>query len=139
MSWENFDLSTVNPNNEILPEGDYTFKLSGAKYAANSPGRIEANATVATEGDFTGRKVFFSYPDPSGFDAKGKSMDWSAKALKRLEIALGVDATPGQDPVEYLNGAAVAGGTFAAPVVHKTSDEYPTKAEVVIFKVRPAA
>ena len=131
-SWTTVNLADINPNLETVPVGDYTFSLGGAKYGNSDPNRVEVNATIVTEGDFTGRKVFFSYPDPDKYD-------WSPKALKRLEVALGVDMLPGQDPVEYLN--SVGGHRFAAPVRHgKTTPEYPTpKAEVDIFKVRPAA
>jgi len=139
MSWTNVDLSNVNPNIEIVPEGEYTFKLGGAKYGDSDPGRIECNATVSTEGDFTGRKLFFSYPDP-----QKPRCEWSPRMLKQLEIALGIDALPGQDPVAYLNGAA--GNVFAAPVKHRkggvnptTGDNYPDRAEIDIFKVRVAA
>lgn len=139
MSWTNIDLTNVNPNVELVAVGEYTFKLGGAKYGDSDPNRIEVNATIATDGDFTGRKLYFSYPDP----AKPKC-DWSPRMLKRLEVALGVDALPQQDPVEYLNGAA--GNIFAAPVNHRkgginpaTGDNYPDRAEIDIFKVRAAA
>ena len=134
MSWENLDLSTINPNMENVPPGDYTFAINGANWGKTDPNRLEVNATIVTEGDFTGRKMFFSYPDP-----EKPKCDWSLKMLKRLEQAIGVDQTPGQSPVEYLN--SVAGHRFAAPVRNgKVTDEYPTpRSEVDIFKVRPAA
>lgn len=134
MTWNNIDLSTVNPNIEIIPEGDYTFKLAGAKYSDRDPNRVEVNASVATEGDFTGRKVFFSYPDPNR-----PKCEWSPRMLKRLINAIGVDVLPGEDPVSYLNRAA--GNTFGAPVKHsKPTEEYPNpRAELDIFNVHPAA
>lgn len=133
MTWSNIDLSTINPNLEILPEGHYTFKLSGAKYGERDPNRIEVSASVSTEGDFTGRKVFFSYPDPSR-----PKCDWSPRMLKRLQIAIGVDPQVGEDPVAYLN--RVAGNTFGAPIKHsKPTEEYPNpRAELDIFNVSPA-
>lgn len=138
MPWLTTDLTTVNPNAEAIPEGTYTFSLGGAKYDDRGYNRIEANATIVTEGDFMGRKMFFSYPDPESINSKGKKNDWSAKALKRLEQSLGVDASAGEDPVEYLN--RVAGTRFSAPVsMRPATDDYPARPELVIFKVGPAA
>lgn len=132
MSWQTIDLSTINPNLEIVPEGSYTFSVSGAKYGTTDPGRVEVTATLVTEGDYTGRKLFFSYPDP-------EKMDWSPKAFKRLEQAIGVDANAGEGPVEYLN--RVAGSRFRATVKHrKPTEEFPNpKADLNIFSVSPAA
>lgn len=134
MSWANINLSEINPAFEIVPEGQYTFTLGGAKYSERDPGRIEANATIATEGDFTGRKMFFSYPDP-----EKPKCEWSPKALKRLEQAIGVDSVAGEDPVAYLN--RVAGNKFSARVKHsKATEEYPNpRAELGIHSVSPAA
>jgi hypothetical protein len=130
--WTNIDLTTINPNPEIVPAQEYAFSLNGAKYSEMYPGKIECNATIVTEGDFTGRKLFFSYPDPA-------VKDWSPKALKKLEIALGVDINVGEDPVEYLNRCA--GMHFGAMVSHsKPSDEYPNpRANLNIFSVKAAA
>jgi len=139
MAWTSFDLTTINPNAEVIAEGVYTFQLSGAKYGERDPNRIECSATIATEGDYMGRKMFFSYPDPESINSKGQKNSWSAKALKRLEQSLGVEATAGEDPVAYLNRAA--GVRFSAPVkLGRTSPEYPeAKAEINIFSVGPAA
>lgn len=140
MSWTNYDLTTVNPNMEIIPSGAYTFQILGAKYDEKGAGRLEVTATIVTEGDFTGRKMYFSFPDPDSISSRtGKKNDWSAKALKRLEQSLGVDSAPGEDPVSYLNRAA--GNRFSAPVKHsKPTDEYPNpRAEVDIFNFSPAA
>jgi hypothetical protein len=132
-AWQSIDLSKVNPNLEIVPAGTYTFSLSGAKYGFNDPNRIEATATIVSEGEFAGRKLFFSYPDPSR-----PKCDWSPKALKRLMQAIGEDPTEGEDPVAYLN--RIAGSHFNASVRHtKPTDEYPNpRAELNVFNVSPA-
>lgn len=137
-SWVNVDLSNVNPGFETIPPGEYTFAVVGAKWGASDPNRIEASATIVTEGDFTGRRIFFSYPDPEKYSSKGKKMDWSIQVFKRLETALGVEKEAGQSPVEYLN--AVAGHRFNGTVkLGQVTEAYPTpKAELDIFNPRPA-
>ena len=133
MTWSNVDLTTVNPAMEIVPAQEYVFSLGGAKYGESDPNRIEVNASIVTEGDFTGRKIFWSYPDPS----KPKC-EWAPKALKRLEMALGVDAEPMEDPVTYLNRAA--GSHFSGEVYHRpATNDYPARAELKLNSVKPAA
>jgi len=134
MGWSDIDLSTVNPAFDIVAEGEYVFQLGGAKWGENDPARVEANATIVSEGDQAGRKIFFSYPDPTK-----PRCEWSPKALKRLEVAMGEDALPGEDPVTYLNRAA--GSKFGGRVKHgKTSEEYPNpRAELNLNSVKPAA
>jgi len=138
-TWTTINFSDINTQPEIVPAAEYTFSLNGAKYSELYPGNIEANATIVTEGDFTGRKLFFRYPDPSSLNRKGEPNDWSPKALKRLEMALGIDINAGEDPVEYLNRAA--GAHFRATVSHsKPTDEYPNpRANMNLFSVAPAA
>lgn len=95
-----------------LPAGGYIWQLQpGAFYRTNQFTNIEelnVRFDVA-EGDFQGRVEFVSYPDPSTTTAKGKSNKWAAQALKKLEIALGVDSMPGEDPASFLNRAATSG------------------------------
>lgn len=133
MTWKNIDLANINPNLELIPAKQYTFELLvGAKYDDRDPGRISANAAIVNDGEFTGRRLFFSYPNP-------EIKEWSPKALKRLEQALGVDAQEGEDPVAYLNRAA--GSRFGAAVTHTVpNEEYPNpRANLNIFSVKPAA
>lgn len=132
MSWNEINLSNINPNLEIVPAKAYTFELCpGARYGTNDPGRIECSAAVADDSDFTGRRIFFSYPDPA-------KQDWSPRTLKRLSNALGIDPDEHEDPVLYLN--RVSGTRFMAEVKHRpANEEYPAKAELNIFTVRPAA
>lgn len=130
--WSTIKFSEINPNPEIIPEGEYVFSVSGAKFNDMDGNKVDVNATIVTEGDFTGRKMFFSYPNPS-------IKEWSPKALKRLEMALGTDAGDEESPVEYLN--RVAGSHFRAKVSHsKATEEYPNpRANLNIFSVAAAA
>jgi hypothetical protein len=105
-----------------VPAGKgYTFQLQpGAAYRVNSKSNIqELNVRFdVADGEFAGRPVFVSYPDPTavakdkvdqqtGAVTAGKPMSWSAQALKKLEIALGTDSLPGEDPATYLNRVAL--------------------------------
>lgn len=133
MSW-NVNLAEVNPQLETIPAQEFTFSLVGAKYSDRDPEKIEVTATIASEGPFQGRKVFFSYPDPQKYQ-------WSPKVLKRLEQALGVDATDGEDPVVFLN--RVSGHRFMSNMQHRSytpeGGSEVTKAELNIFNTKPAA
>lgn len=135
MSWNDVSLADVNITVEPIAVNEYVFQLNpGAKLRDN--GSIELNATI-TDGEFAGRRVYFTYPDPSKFD-------WSPRVLKRLAVALGVDPNEGEHPVEYFNRTTTelgAAARFMAPIKDgKTSPEYPTpRRELDIFKVRAAA
>jgi hypothetical protein len=129
MSWNDVDLTKVSATIEPVALGEYVFVLDpGARL--ESDGRISVSATIA-EGSFAGRRMFFSYPDPSRFD-------WAPRVFKRLVNALGVEADEGEKPLEVLSRSA--GLRFAAPVkAGKTTEEYPTpKHELDIFKTHAA-
>jgi len=137
LSWQNIDLKDVSTQVELLPAGVYTFELSpGAKY--DDKGAIRASATVNGHGEFTGKRVFFSYPDPESISSKGKVNSWSAVALKRLEQAIGIEINPGEDKVEYLN--RVAGNHFQGTVtITPANEQYPASVSLGLFNVKPAA
>lgn len=140
MSWQSIDLTKISPDPEIIPAKAYTFELNtGSRYDERDPGRIVTSATIVNDGEFTGRRVGFSYPDPEGFSASGKKQDWSAKMLVRLLNACGYTLQEGEDPVTALNNAA--GSRFTAKITHsKPSDEYPNpRANLDIFHPEPAA
>jgi|SRR5581483_26784 len=134
MGWTEVSLKDISPNVEILPEKEFTLKLTGAKYGNN--GRINLTAQVVDDGEFTGRKAYFDYPDPD-------SQPWALHALKRLEIALGVDQEEGEDIVQYLNRAANLGAKFSSNFKHRKytppGGEEKTKSELNINAVRAAA
>lgn len=97
---------------EAVPAGNYIFKLQpGAAERVNPYSNVtELNVRFdVVEGEFSGRPVFFAYPDPESLSKKGKPNTWSAQALKKLEIALGVDAFEGEGTTEYLNRVALNG------------------------------
>ena len=130
MTWTNITLKDVNPNLEIIPEGKYTFRLAPGSHVDDN-GRLIVSAHIVNDGEFTGRKVTFSYPSP-------EKAEWSDRMVKRLQEALGVDAVDGENPVEFLNRAA--GNNFGAPIVHREytpegSDQSRKRAEVGIFNV----
>ena len=114
--WSTIDLTKVNPTLEPIAAGKYDFTLAGgAKY--DDKGRILVSAVIASEGEFTGKHVFFSYPDP-------EQVPDSSKLLARLMHAMGIDAVPGEDPVAFLNRAA--GGRFRAAIKHSENKEDPS-------------
>jgi hypothetical protein len=137
MGWQDIDLKDVSTQVELLPEGTYTFELSpGAKY--DDKGNIRLSATVNGSGEFTGKRVFFSFPDPTGISSKGKPFTWSAVALKRFVEAIGIDINEGEDKVEYLN--RVAGNHFQTKVtVTPANEQYPASVQVSLFNFKPAA
>lgn len=96
-----------------IPVGTYVFQLRpGAAWKVNKYNQINElnlSASVA-EGDFAGRVVFWKYPDPTG-DAENNvpAKPWSAQAMKKLEIALGVDSLEGEGAAEYFNRVALNG------------------------------
>lgn len=138
MGWTSIDLSKISLDTELIPAGTYTFELApGAKL--NDWGGLSCQGRVVDEGEFKGKAVFFSYPDPESTSKDGKPMTWSATAFKRLTVALGEDLLDGEEPLTYLN--RVAGTRFSMPVVHTVpTEDYPTiKLNAKIFNVRAAA
>jgi hypothetical protein len=137
MSWSTINFKEVNPATvDVIPEGTYTFRLNnGAKYADSQA--ILASATIESDGEFRGKRVLFSYPDPESLDKNGKVQDWSKVAFKRLEVALGQDVEDGEDPVAYLN--RVAGGVFMAGVKVREDNSGTKRSNLQILNVKPAA
>lgn len=132
MSWNDVDLSTVTTTIEPLALGDYVFELLPGTALSGDGKRIECSASV-TEGPFAGRRVYFSFPDPTQFD-------WAPRVLKRfITYALGEDTPEGTHPVQVL--ASASGKRFSGEIKEgKTSEAYPTpKRELNIFKLKPAA
>ena len=135
MSWQDVDTSTVNPNDELIPEGEYVFRLVRAALNPIKNNAIECRAAIASEGEFQGRQVFFSYSDPSVYAQ-------SPKLVKRLEIALGIDAMPGEAPPDFLTRAAGMQPTFGGKVYHDKwtpdgSDQPRVSAKLNLWSVKP--
>jgi len=141
----------VKLEKNIPPVGEYIFQLMpGAEERPNKfTGVIELNLSAAVaEGDEAGKRVFWSYPDPTAIQKQGKNagkpMSFSAQAMKKLEIALGVDSLPGETCPEYFrrvsaNGAARFGATMDANVYIKDGKEITGDPKFNIFSVKAAA
>lgn len=136
MSW-NIKWSDVSTQDEIIPVGTYTWELApGAKF--NEYGALKFSVTAVDAGEFTGRRLFPSFPNPEGTSQAGKSFAWSKTCFKRLIAAIGVEPEEGEAEDAYLN--RVAGNRFRCPVKHRSSEDYPTpQAELNLFNFSPAA
>lgn len=145
MSWDDVKLDEVKPEGfEPLPEGEYTFQLlpTAAYRERNGVQELNLSASI-TNGDYTGRRVFFSYPDPTSTDAKGKKRTWAAQALKRLEIALGATTNPGETPLDMITRASSNGhATFKATLAkgnYIPEGQTEPRVEFKLFSVGPSA
>jgi hypothetical protein len=111
MGWVNLKADEVSPFQEPIAIGDYDFQLLGATLD-NASNRLNIKAVIASDGEYTGRRVRFSFPDPDQYD-------WAPRVFARLREALGVTALPGEEPLTYLNRAAENGGRFGAQITHR--------------------
>ena len=147
MGFETVSMSDIKIEKPApLPIGDYVFQLlPGSEFRTNKyNGLEELNCSAAVaDGDFAGRRVFWNYPDPTAVSKTGKPLTWSAQAMKKLEIALGTDSLPNENPKDYFNrvataahnrfSAKLAAGNYTAP------GETEPRVEFQIFSVGPAA
>lgn len=135
-----------------IGNGRYVFQLNpGADYRIgkySGTEELNVSATVVSmedgsDSEFKGRVQFFSFPDPAVKSKNGKDQKWSAQALKKLEISLGVDALPGEDPKTYLNRVASNGAArFAASVIPDKKileGETEPRPKFSLFSFGPAA
>lgn len=136
MSWT-INIRDINPAQlDLVAPGTYVFALNpGAKY--NDRNAVLASANIESDGEFRGKKMLFSYPNPESTSQDGKVQTWSGVAFKRLEIALGQDMEEGEDPVDYLN--RVAGSKFAAGVTVKEDNTGTKRSNIQLLNVKPAA
>ena len=146
MGFVDLKLSDIELEKRGLGLGTYIFQLlPGTETRQNKfTGTEELNVSAAVaEGDDKGKRVWFTYPDPTVLSKNGKSMAWSAQALKKLEIALGTDALPGEDPATYLNRVASSeAARFKAtvsPSRYIRDGETDPRPEFNVFSVSPAA
>lgn len=137
MSWQNINIKEINPAQlDLVAPGSYVLALNtGAKY--NERGAILASATIESDGEFRGKRMLFSYPDPESTSSEGKLQAWSSVALKRLEGAVGQDVAEGEDPVDYLN--RIAGAKFTANVTVKEDSTGTKRSNIQLLNVKPAA
>jgi hypothetical protein len=135
MGW-NVRWDEVSGQDPIIPEGRYTLQLvPGAKFTEQ--GSLKVSASVISDGEFNGKRVFFSYPNPEGTSAAGKSFGWSKTAFKRLISAIGVDPEEGESEDQYLN--RVAGSNFRGQIRHRAQEGYPVQAELNLFNIEASA
>jgi hypothetical protein len=130
MGWTNIDLSKINPSDlNLVADGVYTFQLNpGAKY--NEFGGIFASATIVSDGEFKGKRVSFSYPNPDEYN-------WAAPALKRLVVATGNDVEEGEDGPAVLN--RISGSLFSSKIVNKDDKTGVKRSNLQTMSVKPAA
>lgn len=131
-----------------LPVGEYVgVLLPGAEERVNKyNGITELNLSAAVaEGELAGRRVFWTYPDPTAISKKNnKPMDFSSQAMKKLEIALGVDSLPGETFPEYFRrvgstGSSRFGFTMVPNKYVKDGKEVEGDPAFGIFSVKAAA
>ena len=138
-NWESIDLTKVSPTLELIKENKegYTYQLFAASYDPSNINKAQVTAFVVDDGEFTGRRVYFSYPDPIEYP-------WAKNMFVRLAIAVGQDILPGEGPVAYVNRVAKSYARFKAPLLHRTYKDKNTgedreTVDVDIKHPRPAA
>jgi len=107
------------------PAGKYVFQLVPTaelrtnKFTGNE--ELNLSASIA-EGDYAGRRVFWTYPDPATIGTNsGKPFTWSAQAMKKLQISLGLDMYDEESLVDYFNRAAMSDNNrFGGALVPET-------------------
>lgn len=127
--WTEVDLTNIPTGLELLPKGTYTFSiLPGAKFNDRDAGRVDFQLAVVG-GEFAGKRVFPSFPNPTDFP-------WSPTVVARFAQALGVEFEAGEDPVQYLNRNANLHIEY--PVEHKTDKTGVDRVNINLFKPAPA-
>lgn len=129
MSWQNIDMSNVPTGRELLPKGDYTVEvLSGA-----AAGKFDSNAVevplAVSGGEFSGRRLFMSFPDPDKYD-------WSPTAVARVAQAIGVEFAEGEGPIAYFN--RVQGMHFVLTVSQKNDKNDVPRQQLQILAPKPS-
>ena len=146
MGFETVIAADVKIERNIPPVGSYVFQLApGAEERPNKfNGTMELNlsATVA-EGEQAGKRVFWTYPDPTALNKKGEPLAFSSQAMKKLEIAIGVDALPGETFPEYFRRVGSQNVRFGGEMLPnkyvKDGKEVEGDPKFGIFSVKAAA
>lgn len=130
MGWQQINLKEINASDlNLVADGTYTFQLNaGAKY--NDFGGIYASATIQSDGEFKGKRVSFSYPNPDEYP-------WAGPALKRLSVVTGTDVEEGEDPVAFLN--RIGGSLFSGKIVNKDDKTGVKRSNLQTMSVKVAA
>jgi hypothetical protein len=108
MSWTDVNFEEVNPGQDLLPEGDFTFLVNSANKNKFKPGAFDVRLTVATEGPSQGQSVFLRYPALTADknNPSGGPQNWVVKAFKLFLEAVkpfGFKMEAGEEPVDFVN------------------------------------
>jgi hypothetical protein len=146
LGFETVIASEVKIERNIPPVGEYVFQLMpGAEERPNKfNGVTELNLSAAVaEGDHQGKRVFWTYPDPTAKNKKGEPLSFSSQAMKKLEIAIGVDSLPGETFPEYFRRVGAQNVRFGAEMLPnkyvKDGKEIEGDPKFGIFTVKAAA
>jgi hypothetical protein len=112
MAWTDVNFDEVNPGQELIPEGDYTFLVISASRGKYDQDEVSVRVNVATPGPFQGVTVYLRYPNPAKAD-KNQPADsphnWVVKSFKLFLEAVkpfGYTMAKGETPVEFINRIA---------------------------------
>jgi hypothetical protein len=147
MGFETVVVNDVKIEKPTVPAGTYVFQLlPGAGERINKfNGITELNLSAAVaEGDEQGKRVFWTYPDPTSVSKKsGKVNDWSAQAMKKLQLVLGIDAYGGETFTQYFARVGAENAPrFSATMAagnYETKDGSEPRVQFNVFSVKPAA
>lgn len=144
INFDQMNLAEVNPDVQPLPDGEYTFMVTGAEkklftYKTDNPERgITAGAessyiklvlTVIDDAENAGRRVYQTlFPSPQ-----------SARGLRNLQDAVGILQESGEPIEDWLKRLVENRVTFKAPLFQKTKNGSDTPEAVVRFTSASAA
>jgi len=154
MAWTDVNFDEVNPGQELIPEGDYTFMVISGSRGKFDQEEISVRVNVATPGPFQGQTVYLRYPNPAKADKnnpQGGPQNWVVKSFKLFLEAVkpfGYKMVSGESPVEFINRMAQAADhkneqiMFDARIGHETyadreTGEPITRHKIVFRTVKP--
>lgn len=127
--WQNINMSDIPTGRELLPKGDYEVEILGGAAAGKfDPNAVEVPLAVA-KGEFAGRRLFMSFPDPDKYD-------WAPTAVKRVSVAIGAEFAPEEHPIAYFN--RVQGMHFVLGVDIKNDKNEVPRQQLGILNPKPA-
>jgi hypothetical protein len=108
MSWTDVNFEEVNPGQDLIPEGDYTFLVISANKNKFQPGAFDVRLSIASPGPFQGQSVFLKYPKLAADknNPNGGPQNWVIKAFKLFLEAVkpfGYKMNTGEEPVDFVN------------------------------------
>ena len=108
MTWTEVNFDEVNPGQDLIPEGDYTFMVVSAAKGKYDAERSEIRLSIATPGPFQGQTVYLSYPSVrvDKNNPNGGPFNWVVKTIKLFIEAVkpfGYRIAAGEAPVDFVN------------------------------------